>query len=262
MPSQPEITLYWLESTRCIRILWLLNELGLDYTIVPYDKKGSVMAPKELYQHHPLGKAPILELKYDDERGNITLVESGHIINYMLKWFDLEKKFIPVTEEGERSMDYFLHFAEGTMQPPLTYQFYLTRLIPESKQLPESFRENYAKYQEYIDEVYTFPKLEEYSLYLEKLLREQKEKNGGAEKVYFVEDKLTGADLALGFEAATSLFGNPLYRHITDPKRVPLLASWVKYAVFDRPAYKEAVEAEKSIVDGGFKVLKIDQHGH
>ena len=55
------ITVHHLNNSRSQRILWLLEELGADYTIVPYQRDATTnLAPPELKQAHPLGKSPVI----------------------------------------------------------------------------------------------------------------------------------------------------------------------------------------------------------
>ena len=69
------ITLHHLNNSRSQRILWLLEELGLDHEIVRYERDTVTnLAPPELSAVHPLGKSPMVEM---DGR---LVVESGAIV--------------------------------------------------------------------------------------------------------------------------------------------------------------------------------------
>ncbi len=52
--------LHHLEQSRSFRILWAMEELGLDYEVKYYKRQPNLSAPPALKQIHPLGKAPIL----------------------------------------------------------------------------------------------------------------------------------------------------------------------------------------------------------
>ena len=55
------ITVHHLNNSRSQRVLWLLEELGLDYTVVRYQRDAKTMlAPPELKKIHPLGKSPVV----------------------------------------------------------------------------------------------------------------------------------------------------------------------------------------------------------
>ncbi len=74
------IVVHHLNNSRSQRVLWLLEELGLPYEIVRYQRDPKTMlAPKSLREIHPLGKSPVLV------DGDITLAESGAIVEYLLE---------------------------------------------------------------------------------------------------------------------------------------------------------------------------------
>ena len=55
------IKVHHLENSRSQRVLWLLEELELPYEVVRYERDPKTMlAPPELRQVHPLGKAPLI----------------------------------------------------------------------------------------------------------------------------------------------------------------------------------------------------------
>lgn len=73
--KKPEITLYFLQASRSIRIAWLLEELGMDYRVVFYNREKSLAAPEEFKEvcGGSMGKAPVLK------DGGLILEESGAI---------------------------------------------------------------------------------------------------------------------------------------------------------------------------------------
>ncbi len=77
------LTVHHLENSRSQRILWLLEEIGVDYEIRSYERDNQTsVAPPELVAIHPLGKSPVIT---DDD---ITVAESGAIIEYLLAKYD------------------------------------------------------------------------------------------------------------------------------------------------------------------------------
>ena len=69
--KSPMLTVHHLENSRSQRILWLLEELGVTYDIKRYGRdKQTSLAPPELLEIHPLGKAPVIT---DD---GVTVAES------------------------------------------------------------------------------------------------------------------------------------------------------------------------------------------
>jgi glutathione S-transferase len=78
------VTVHHLENSRSQRILWLLEELGVTYAIERYGRdKQTSLAPPELLEIHPLGKSPVIT------DGDITVAESGAIIEYLVHKFDV-----------------------------------------------------------------------------------------------------------------------------------------------------------------------------
>ncbi|NNJ65578.1 MAG: glutathione S-transferase, partial [Xanthomonadales bacterium] len=89
------LTLHHLENSRSQRILWLLEELALPYEIRLYRRdKTTSLAPPELAEVHPLGKAPVLT---DDD---VTVAESGAIIEYLLEQYG-NGRLVPVSGTPE-----------------------------------------------------------------------------------------------------------------------------------------------------------------
>jgi glutathione S-transferase len=72
------ITVHHLNNSRSQRVLWLLEELGLPYEIIRYQRQPDMRAPAELRAIHPLGKSPVIT-----DNGNV-IAESGAIIEYIL----------------------------------------------------------------------------------------------------------------------------------------------------------------------------------
>ena len=121
------ITVHHLNNSRSQRILWLLEELGLEYQIKPYQRDPKTMlAPPELRAVHPLGKAPVVTLQSGD--GDLTLAESGAIIEYLSDRYGAGR-LAPAFGSAERVRYlYWLHFAEGSAQPPLLLKLLFDRV--------------------------------------------------------------------------------------------------------------------------------------
>ena len=107
------ITLHHLNNSRSQRVLWLLEELGVPYEIVRYQRQSNMLAPPELRAIHPLGKSPVIT-----DHGN-TIAESGAIIEYLVETYG-GGRLIPAAGTPERlRFTYWLHYAEGSAMPPL-----------------------------------------------------------------------------------------------------------------------------------------------
>lgn len=109
------ITVHHLNKSRSYRILWLLEELALPYEVIYYQREKSMLAPAALKRIHPLGKSPIIT------DGNLTLAESGAIIDYVEQRYDRDHLLSPADPDSDSWVQYryWLHYAEGSLMPPL-----------------------------------------------------------------------------------------------------------------------------------------------
>src|SRR6187549_3417423 len=108
------IVVHHLNNSRSQRILWLLEELGLEYDIKRYQRDPQTMlAPPELRKIHPLGKSPVIT------DGDLTLAESGAILEYLVQRYGEGRlRPEPGTPDAIRYL-YWMHYAEGSLMPPL-----------------------------------------------------------------------------------------------------------------------------------------------
>jgi glutathione S-transferase len=108
------IVVHHLNNSRSQRILWLLEELGLEYELKLYYRDPKTMlAPQELKNVHPLGKSPVVT------DGAETVAESGAIIEYLLEKYGSGRLKPAAGTVEARRFTYFLHYAEGSTMPPL-----------------------------------------------------------------------------------------------------------------------------------------------
>src|SRR5260370_4027990 len=125
------LTVHHLNNSRSQRVLWLLEELGVAYEIVGYQRQPDMRAPAELRAIHPLGKSPVIT-----DGGN-TIAESGAIVEYLVNTYG-DGRLIPPPKTPERlRYTYWLHYAEGSAMPPLLLKLLFT-LMP--KRAPALFR--------------------------------------------------------------------------------------------------------------------------
>lgn len=116
------IIVHHLENSRSQRILWLLEELGLSYVVRHYARDPKTMlAPPALKQVHPLGKSPVIE---DDGR---IVAETGAIIEYLVEKAD-GRLGPPGNRDAALRYRHFLHYAEGSLMPPLLVLLVIDRL--------------------------------------------------------------------------------------------------------------------------------------
>ncbi len=117
------LTLHHLNDSRSQRILWLLEELGLDYQIRSHQRDSQTrLAPPELLAVHPLGKSPLIE------DGSTVVHESGAIVDYLVRRHGGGRlQPAPDTPAYDRYQQW-LHYAEGSAMLPLMLKLYVTRL--------------------------------------------------------------------------------------------------------------------------------------
>ena len=117
------LVVHHLENSRSQRILWLLEELGVEYEIKRYGRdKQTSLAPPELTEIHPLGKAPVVS------DGDVTVAESGAIIEYLVHAYDDGKLRPAEGSPAWRLYTYWLHYAEGTFMPLMIISLILNRI--------------------------------------------------------------------------------------------------------------------------------------
>lgn len=185
------LTLHHLSQSRSFRILWLLEELsaeyGLDYTLMTHQRQPNFLAPDALLAIHPMGKAPIL---VDDSLpvGEQALAESALIIEYLLKFYDKNQKFMPDDDFSSwRDYQFWLHFAEGSLMPPLVMGLILTKSVQKS---PVLVRPIVRKVKDGVDKMILTGNVDKSLRLLDDFLQN---------KNWLVNDKLTGADIQLYF---------------------------------------------------------------
>ena len=126
------IVIHHLNNSRSQRILWLLEELGLEYRLEKYSRDPKTnLAPPELRAIHPLGKSPVMQ------DGDLILPESGAIIEYLLERYgDGRLAPQPGTPERVRYL-YWMHFSEGTLMLHLVSRLYLMRVGEAAKAMQD-----------------------------------------------------------------------------------------------------------------------------
>lgn len=199
------ITVHHLENSRSQRILWMLEELGLPYDIVRYERnKQTMLAPPELKRIHPLGKSPVI---VDSDTGQ-TLVETGAIIEYLVERAD-GRLGPPAHRDDVLRYRQFLHYAEGSVMPPLLVLLVVNRIPLLGKIAAKRIQ----------------PMIDVHLDYIEAEL---------ASRPWFAGDTLTGADIMMSFplEAACSRAG-------LDESR-PATIAWLD-RIHARPAYQAAL---------------------
>jgi glutathione S-transferase len=216
------ITVHHLNNSRSQRILWLLEELGLEYEIKPYQRDAKTMlAPPELRAVHPLGKSPVVTVTSGD--GDLTLAESGAIIEHLADRYGAGK-LAPAFGSPERVRYlYWLHFAEGTAQPPLLLKLLFDRIKSKSPLLVRPVARAIA---DQALRSFVLPNIERNLDFMESELRKAE---------WFAGDAFSAADIQMSFPLEAARMRGGL-----DQKR-PRLMNYLE-KIHSRPAYLRAVE--------------------
>jgi len=117
------IIVHHLNNSRSQRVLWLLEELGVDYEVKRYERNAETMlAPPALRAVHPLGKSPVIT------DGELTVAESGAIVEYLAERYG-NGRLVPAAGTPDRlRYRYWLHYAEGSAMPPLLLKLVFDRV--------------------------------------------------------------------------------------------------------------------------------------
>ncbi len=123
------ITIYHLDTSRSERIVWLMEELGLEYKLELFQRNANGSAPDALREIHALGKAPVIR------DGDTVLAESGAIVDYIVHRYAGDRLAVaPAAEEYARYI-YWFHFAEGSLMSLLILALVIGR-VPEANASP------------------------------------------------------------------------------------------------------------------------------
>ncbi|MDP1026209.1 glutathione S-transferase [Sphingomonas sp. KR1UV-12] len=199
------IIVHHLENSRSQRILWMLEELGLPYEVRRYARdKATMLAPPELRQVHPLGKSPVIE------DGDRVVAETGAIVEYLVEKAD-GRLGAPPHRDAALRYRFWLHYAEGSLMPPLLVKLILGRIPLIGKKAATKIQ----------------PMIDRHLDYVEAEL---------ASRPWFAGDAISAADIMMSFplEAARSRAGLGASR--------PASTAWLA-KIHARPAYQAALAA-------------------
>ncbi|MBD8526711.1 glutathione S-transferase [Pseudomarimonas arenosa] len=212
------IRVHHLNNSRSQRILWLLEELGLEYEVRRYQRDARTMlAPESLKKLHPLGKSPLLEV--DGE----VLVESGAIVEYLVDRFDTDRRLSPAHDSASRvRFNYWLHYAEGSAMPPLLLSLVFNKV--KTSPMPFFVKPIARGIADKVMSTFVSPQLKLHFDYLESELGKQ---------AWFAGEAFSAADIQMSFpiEAAAARLGFD---------RRPNLQRYLN-AIQARPAYQRAL---------------------
>ena len=212
------IVVHHLNNSRSQRILWMLEEMGLPYEVKRYERDPlTMLAPPELRAIHPLGKSPVIV------DGGVTLAESGAIIQYLVERYGGEKFSAPVGSGENLKTMYWLHYAEGSLMPPLLLTLIFSRL-PKSP-MPFFVKPFAEKIAEQVLDKFVNPQVKMHINYLEAELNKSE---------WFAGPRFGAADIQLSFPIEAAHARGAV--HAAHPKLLGYLSR-----IHARPAYQQAL---------------------
>jgi len=199
------ITIYHLDTSRSERIVWLMEELGLEYKLELFQRNENGSAPDALREIHALGKAPVIR------DGDTVLAESGAIVDYIVHRYAGDRLAVaPAAQEYARYI-YWFHFAEGSLMSLLILALVIGR-VPEANASPVRAR--------------VLERMKQTLLFIDSEL---------AQATYFAGSAFTAADVMMTFPFTTM-------RHFLNYDLAPyrnILAYLQR--IESRPAYQKAM---------------------
>ncbi len=213
------LTLHHLENSRSQRILWLLEELGVEYRIKLYKRDLlTSLAPPELQAVHPLGKSPVIT------DGDTTVAESGAVIEYLVSKYD-KGRLRPADGTRERlAWTYWMHYAEGSFMPLMIVSLIMSRIEsapvpffvkPIAKGITGKVRSNYLE-----------PNVKRNLAFMEATL---------VKSTWFCGNAMTAADIQMSFAVEAAELRTDLNA------RYPKLQGYLQ-RIRALPAYQRALE--------------------
>jgi glutathione S-transferase len=211
------LTVHHLNNSRSQRVLWLLEELGVPYELIRYERLPDMRAPPELQAIHPLGKSPVIT-----DKGNV-VAESGAIVEYLIE-AQGGGRLVPPPGTPERlRYNYWLHYAEGSAMPLLLLKL-LFNIMP--KRAPALLRPLVRKVSSQTLTMLVNPQLKQHMAFWESELQKSE---------WFAGNEFTAADIQMSFPLqAAAARGGLEQGH---PRAMDFLERIEK-----RPAYQRAME--------------------
>ncbi len=195
-----------LERSRSHRVLWLLEELELPYTVVRYSRDPVTMrAPAVLADVHPLAKSPVLCTD------GLVLAESGAILTYLLEKHGSRGLARSAGDPTHARYLYWFHFAEGSATLPMSLLFHLGSADPLPVAKLEQAKDQLGRVLSYIDS---------------SLRRDG----------YFADAAFSAADIQMSYPLESASLRGLL------PQELGAIPDFLT-RIADRPAYRRAVAA-------------------
>lgn len=205
------LKIHHLVLSRSDRMVWLAEELGLQYELVRHERNPQTFrSPESLWKVSPMGKAPVIQ------DGEVTVAESGAIVEYMLDHYGNGRLRPAATTPEYLAYQHWLHAAESTLMVPVLTDVLCVLTQTDSPGLKAFVDGEYATVLGYL--------------------------NGILEKQdYVAGSELTGADILVAYDlhlangkAIPVMKGNAPIDHY------PAILAYLK-RIEARPAFQKAV---------------------
>jgi glutathione S-transferase len=213
------VVVHHLENSRSQRVLWLLEELGVEYEVRRYERNPkTLLAPPELFKVHPLGKSPVIT------HGDVVVAESGAIMEYLVDVFGNGRLRPPAGTAQALQYRYWMHFAEGSAMPPLVMKLVFDRI--EQAPVPFFIKPILKAISGKVNSEFIMPNIQRQLEFMESHL---------SSHAWFAGEEFSAADIQMSFplEAASS--------RAEVIKRFPRVVAFVE-RIHGRPAYRKALE--------------------
>lgn len=209
------VVVHHLNLSRSQRIVWLLEELALPYEVKLYERDpATLLAPQALRSVHPLGKSPVIT------DGELTLAESGAIVEYLAE--RAGSSLAPAVGSADRARYlYWMHYAEGSLMPPLLVKLIFERL--GKARVPFFIKPIMRRIAAQAQAAVTAPQLKRHAEFIESEL---------AARPWFAGEAFSAADIQMSYplqalEGRVGISGQPR------------IQAWLR-RIQDRPAYQRA----------------------
>ncbi|MGY5958869.1 glutathione S-transferase [Kosakonia sp. BK9b] len=210
------LTVHHLNQSRSQRVLWALEELGVPYQIVRYEREKTMLAPDSLKKIHPLGKSPVVE------DNGLILAESGAILEYLQETYDTGQRFKPDALQQKLDYRFWLHYAEGSLMPLLLMKLVFASL--GKPPVPFGVRHIGKVLSQGVQKAWLNPQIDTHARFIEEQL---------AHRSWFAGEKLSMADIQMSFPVFALLSRGGV-------DNLPNLRAWKK-RIEMRPAWQRAI---------------------
>ena len=214
------ITLHHLNNSRSQRIIWLMEELGVEYEVVQHQRDAKTqLAPASLRAIHPLGKSPVIV----DQSNERVMAESGAIIEYLIHYYG-DSQWQNTTDQTDYwNSIFWLHFSEGSVMPPLVMRLVMNGV--KNAPMPFFIKPIARSISSTVISKLVQPNINKNLAFIESHL---------SRREWFSHGRISGADIQMSFPLEAGVASGLI------DERFPAIRAFVKRC-HERPAYQRAL---------------------